>query len=230
MTMGGTDERVRLGAIMALGDLGDKAYIRTLAGATREFAGKRQTPPDITETADANESAYQESLIARVKLGDKSAVAPLLATALKNEDSAEDYKNARDHLMRAHSKDKYMHRLIGHCAAALPIYAERQAAIRRVLMSAPYELAPEIVEFLVANNDLRLSSFALAALTPSAARVPDRKTAEALLPLVEKGKRPDQRLLAFRLIADLKDKELTQQLGSIMVWYRMGTRPMRPSR
>lgn len=217
MTMGGTDERVRLGAIMALGDLGDKAYIRTLAGATREFAGKRQMPPDIQETADANESAYQESLVSRVKLGDKSAMAPLLATALENENATEDYKNARDHLMRAHSKDKVLHRLIANCAAALPVYAERQDAVRRVLTSVPYELAQEIVTFLVANDDLRLSSFARASLAPSSARVPDLKTAEALLPLVEKGRCPDQRLLAFRIIADLKNLELTRRLENAMI-------------
>jgi uncharacterized membrane protein len=214
---GGEGERVRLAAVMGLGDLADARYITSAATVTRDFADKRQQPPEVTDATDLDETLYQESLIARVRMGESAAVALLFDAAVKNQDDAEQYKNAMDDMIGAKPSDVLKTHLVRRVGDALPALAARQAAIRRALCAAPYALAGAVVTELARRNDPRLSPFGWVALCPTAQRKLTRETALALLPLVEKARRPEQRLQGYRLVASLNDAQLTRQLTALVV-------------
>jgi len=80
----GDDQRLKLAAMIALGDLGDTANLDLLKRETGKLAGKAANVSDAGEVTDLNENILQQGLASRARLGDGTAAGPFISQMLKN--------------------------------------------------------------------------------------------------------------------------------------------------
>ena len=204
-------ERLKLSAVLALGDLGDAKHIPALRNTTTIFSRKRQQFTEVNDQPDLNENIYQQSLAARCRLGDATAVGPLLDALLKNADEIEQFQNALD-VMLKNEDDKVLMHTIKVAHIRLPTLHSRQAFCLDMLSRFPYSVAGELARQLVKRDEPALTPFAFAALSPNEARRPNADVGRALLPLLSDGNIRELRLLAFRIAADTGDPELGREV------------------
>ena len=209
----GANERLKLAAAIALGDLGDRQYVRALRKATREFAKKRQGLMTVDAVPDLNENIYQQSLAARCRLGDPSAAGPFLDAILKNTDEIEQFLNAFDNML-PNKDDKKLMSMLEIGRIRLPLLYRRQARCTELLRSVPYSVAGTFAKELASRNHPALTYFAFAALTPGPERKLTREVAASLLPLLQECQISELRLLALRLAAKVRDPELDRHLAT----------------
>jgi hypothetical protein len=217
------DERLRLAAVQAFGDLSDTNRLPVLRDVTREFADKRQKPPDLSDGPALKEDIYRHSVIARIRLGDRTAVRELFDLVIKNEEDLDQYKNAVDDMLPPFPTDTYKIKLRQGYGEAAGVHEQRQREIHGVLLSAATSLTPAIVSELSRRGDPRLTEFGCAALAPTPARPLAPPCAAALMLLLTEGKQPDLARLAFRLIAQARDPGLLEQARAAAV--NLASRP-----
>ena len=210
------NERIKLAAVLALGDLGDPAMVAPLRKVTAEFAKKRQGYTQINEQSDLNENVYQQSLASRCRLGDGTAAAPFLGAIVKNSVDIEAFQNALD-IMLVNKNDKHLLHMRRLAGKRLPVLHRRQSLCLEMLARAPYALATDFARELARRGNPDLLPYAYAALTPNPSREPTTETARAMLSLLRESPVPELRLLAFRMAADRKDPETDRLVVSILV-------------
>lgn len=212
----GADNRIKLAAIVALGDLGDISFVPALKNLTPQFARKRQSLLEITEVSNLNEDIYQQSLAARCKLGDNTAVAPFLQAIIKNEDYIQEFRNVLS-TMLVNKDDKAMMRKRKVSGIRLPVLLRRQTSHMTAMRAVPFSVAGQIANALVRNNNQILIPYAYAALTPHASRQLTPDVVTDVLPLLEKCELSVLRLLAFRLAAQVDDRDVNRRLVDTVV-------------
>jgi len=209
------NERLRLAAVCALGELGDAASLDALRAVTREFSGKRQQLSEVTDLPDLNEGLYQQSLGARCRLGDADAAVPYLDVIAHNADDIEQFQNALDEMLVTKDDKRLLHmrKLAG---MRLPGLHRRQALCMQTLRQSPYAVGAACARELAKRDDPRLAPFAFAALCPAPARPPDPAVRDSLLALVRDCPTPEVRLLAFRVCRSNPDAEAGRLAAALL--------------
>jgi uncharacterized membrane protein len=208
-------ERLRLAAVTALGDLGDPRMMDALRKAAGEFSGKRQAFAEINEQSDLNENIYQQSLASRCRLGDGTAVGPLLDAILKNAADIEQFQNALD-VMLVNKDDKNLMQKRRLAGTQLPVLHRRQALCMEMLSRIPGSVAGDVARELIRRDEPDLPPYGYAALAPTDDRKYTAQTAAELLPLLRECPTAELRLLAFRIVSDAGDAELTRRAAWVL--------------
>ena len=210
----GNDQRLKLAAVIALGELGDPANLASLRQETETLSKKAPSPADPGEITDLNENILQQALAARARLGDGQAVGPFLREMLKNAAKMEEYNNYLDSISAG--SDKVQMR--GRKAAwkQLPVLRQRQALCLEMLRLFPYSVYPDVAAELVRLNDDTTIPYGYAALALKPGQTVPPAVAQGLLPLVEKCTVPELRLLADNLITAAGNAATSQLLASAM--------------
>ncbi|MBI2192104.1 MAG: hypothetical protein HYU36_08980 [Planctomycetes bacterium] len=212
----GAEERLILGAVLGLGDLGDARYREDLRRTTGSFLQKRQEMMQVDDVPDLNENIYQQSLVARCRLGDPEAVGPLLDALLKDAEEIEQFQNALA-IMILNKDDKLLLSMIEVGQIRLPVLYRRQAFCQEMLGRTPRVLAGAFATEISRHNHPLLSPFGLAALTPGPDRELDRAAVLDLMPLVRGCTVPELWRLPFRLAAGLGDPEVEGNLAAALL-------------
>lgn len=212
----GTDERLKLAAAIALGDLGDVAALAALR-TIRPGAGARPGGANADEVEDLKENLAQQALAARVRLGDAEAVAPLWDEVLRNAEQIELYRNYLD-VMLLDAKDKEL--IWGRRIAAirLPVMRQRQALCFDMLRQTPPGVAGAVAEQLAQRSDPRAISMAYATVAAWDGKALTPAARQAFLAVVEQAQAPEIRRLAVNLILAADDAaaaELTPVLARL---------------
>ena len=211
----GDDQRLKLAAVIALGDLGDPANLARLLQETEKFSGKTTSPSDLNEVTDLNENILQQALGARARLGDGQAVGPFLRELLKNAAKMEEYNNYLDSINPS-SDDKVLLRGRKTARKQLPVLRQRQALCLEMLRRFPYSVYPAVAAELVRLNDATTIPYGSAALAPKPGQAVPPEVAQSLLPLLENCTVPELRLLAYNLIASAGNPATSQLLATAM--------------
>lgn len=212
----GTDERLKLAAVVALGELGDAASVDFLREVTIRFSGERQQLLYITELSNLKEEIYQQSLGSRCRLGDARAIGPFFSVVTKNENEIEEFRNVLSRML-VNKDDKVLMHKRKLAGTRLSVLYRRRDSCLAVLRRTPFSLAGDVVKELAGRNNRVLTPYAYAALTPSDERKLTPEVAGEVLLLLEECKIPELRLLAFRLAAGLDDHDISGRLTGIIV-------------
>ena len=211
----GDDQRLKLAAVIALGDLGEPANLASLRRETEKLTGKAANPADPGEVTDLNENILQQALAARARLGDGQAVGPFLRELLKNAAKMEEYDNYLDSI-NGSSEDKVLMRGRKTARKQLPVLRQRQALCLEMLRHFPYSVYPAVAAELVRLNDDMTIPYGYAALAPKPGQNTPPEMAAGLLPLLENCTVPELRLLAYNLIAAAGTADTRQLLATAM--------------
>lgn len=210
----GNDQRLKLAAVIALGELGDPANLASLRRETEALSGKAANPADPGEITDLNENLLQQALAARARLGDGQAVGPFLRELLKNAAKMEEYNNFLDSISAG--ADKVQMRGRKAAGKQLPVLRQRQALCLEMLRLFPYSVYPDVAAELVRLNDEMTIPYGYAALALKPGQTVPPAVAQGLLPLVEKCTVPELRLLAVNLITAAGNAATSQLLTVAM--------------
>lgn len=209
----GGNERLKLAAILGLGDLGVRTAMKDLRKTTTEYSRKRPKITEATDIPDLNENIYQQSLATRCILGDKHAVGPFLDAILMNTEEIEQFMNALETMLVNKDDKKLMNmRKVGRIR--LPVLQRRQALCREKLSRLPVSMMNTFVQKITKRCHPILTPFAFAALARASKAKPDSETASSLLQLIRDCNIPELRLLAVRYIIRAEDPKLDADLAS----------------
>lgn len=209
------NERLKLSAVLALGDLGDPRYLGALRKATIEFSKKRQELTDVDEVADLGENIYQQSLATRCRLGDADAVRPFLQAILRNIEEIEEFQNAFDNML-PNKDDKRLMNMLKVGQIRLPILHRRVALCMEMMTRSSYSLVGRWAEELSRLDHPALTPFALGALAANPERNLTNEGSAPILSLLRECKFPELRCLAYRLASGLNDPGINAELASII--------------
>lgn len=215
----GDDQRLKLAAVIALGDLGDPAHLDRLKRVSLQFAAKATAAAvgsDTGEVTDLKENLLQQSLAARARLGDVAAVRPFFDEIMKNITQIERHINYLD-VMLLDPDDKDLMRGRKVAVVQLPILRQRQALCLDVARQFPASVYPGVADDLANRSDERLAPFVYAALTRTdAKKAPAADTAAAFAAAVGKCRVPELRLLAFNVAAATGDTACMTRLAEVL--------------
>ncbi|MDP6507266.1 MAG: hypothetical protein QF886_26800, partial [Planctomycetota bacterium] len=203
--------RLKLAAVLALGDLGAQSTIKALRRATNEFSKKRQQNTEVDLVPDLNENVYQQSLASRCRLGDSKAVGPFLDALLKNALEIEEFENALQ-VMLVNKDDKRLLSMREIGRIRIPVLRRRLALCADLMRRMPGKLSPEFAKEFARRNHALLTEFAFAALTPNEHRKLTNLMAAGMMPLIKQGTLDELRMLGLKYILASGDATLKQEL------------------
>ncbi len=212
----GDDQRIKLAAAIAIGNLGDPKNLPALKAVPPPPTGKAAAADgELGELTDLNENLLQQLLAARARLGDAAAVGPFLDEVMANILKIEHYVNYMD-VMLLDPDDKELIRGRKVAVQRLPILRQRQVLCMDVLGQFPDSVYPAVGADLAKRGDERLAPFAYAALSGAAGKPVKPETAAAFLPAVEKCNVRELRRLALNMVLAGGDAALKQKLGETL--------------
>jgi uncharacterized membrane protein len=211
----GVDQRLKLAAVIALGDLDDPANIDVLKRETDKLGGKALGSAEAEEVADLNENILQQGLASRAKLGDGRAVGSFLDQILKNVMQMDEHYNFLDDMM-SYLKDRTKERGRKMATRRLPALRQRQSLCLERLRQLPYSVYPDVARELKRMNDETMIPYAYAALAPKPDQKPPIEVARSLVPLLEDCTVPELRVLAVNLIAAAGDANAGKILSATL--------------
>ncbi len=203
--------RLKLAAVLALGDLGEQSTIKALRRATKEFSKKRQQNTEVDLVPDLNENVYQQSLASRCRLGDSKAVGPFLDALLRNALEIEEFENALQ-VMLVNKDDKRLLSMREIGRIRIPVLRRRLALCADLMRRMPGKLSPEFAREFARRNHPLLTEFAFAALTPNEHRKLTNLMAAGMMPLIKQGTLDELRMLGLKYVLASGDATLKQEL------------------
>jgi uncharacterized membrane protein len=204
------EDKVRLAAVAAVGDLRAGAALEALRRVTEQYSQKRQQLLDPTETSEVSERIYQESLAVRCRLGDESAVMPFVEVLQRIATDIEQFRNYQD-VMLVNPDDQTLMRARKVAGVRLPLLARRLADCRSTLEHVPPAITATLAPALAARADPALTPFFFAALAARPERKIGKEQTAALLPLLRECSEPGARRLILQIALEANDPALTRQ-------------------
>lgn len=211
----GDDQRLKLAAVIGLGDLGDSSVQERLRQVSATFSVKKTAGANTGEVEDLNENIVQQTLAARLRLGDAKAVGLYIDEMLKNATEMEMHINYLDVMLRD-ANDKELMRGTKVATVRLPIMRQRQALCLDMLRQTPVSVYAAVAAELARRDDERIIPYAYAALAARPGKVVSAEIARSFLPVVEGSPFPELRRLAFNVVLSCGDAGAVSELGAVL--------------
>ncbi len=195
----GAAERIVLGAIQGLGNLGDTQYLGAVTAIAETLRRQLPADGDTSVIGDLKAEAWQQAVVTRVKLGDHDTGGILLDILLENTLAIEQYQNYLDTVLQ-NKDDIALIQGKKRAQVRLPVLRQRQRSLLHAVSSMPASVWPVLAATFAERDDTVLLPFAYAIFGARLDPATDTAALRGVLPLIHDNRHAEYRLLGCRIL------------------------------